>query len=228
MSDNVRVCIPTLNEEESIGGVVSDCISNGYENVLVIDGNSTDSTVQNAEDSGAVVHMQDYDGGKGAAMREAFDVTDEDILVFLDGDGTYEPSHIDRLVKPIEDGGYDHTIGNRFASMDDEAMKISHKIGNRGINLTFRIIYREDLVDILSGFRALKRSSFEDLDIKSEGFDIETELAAKSVRNGDSVLVVPTSYYKREGTSKLSGFRDGLTIVKRLFECRFRSSAHSS
>lgn len=216
MSKNVTVCVPTLNEEESIGKVVSDILSAGYDNILVIDGGSEDATRQEAQKAGANVHIQEFDGGKGAAMREAFEITDSEILVFIDGDDTYEPDDIDKLVKPIQNGEYEHVIGNRFANMDDGAMKLSHKIGNRTINQVFRLVFRDRLIDILSGFRAISREAYESMDIQSSGFDIETELCAKSIRNDIDVLVIPTSYYQRKGNSNLQGFSDGILIIKRI------------
>lgn len=216
MSENVKVCVPTLNEEKSISDVISDIMSAGYDNVLVIDGGSEDNTRDIAEEEGAEVHNQQYEGGKGAAMREAFDITDEDILVFIDGDSTYNADDIDKLVNPIKDGEYGHTIGNRFADMDDNAMKLSHKFGNRTINIVFRILYRKKFVDILSGFRAVSRDAYESMRIESSGFDIETELCAKSVRNNIDTLIVPTSYYERNGESNLQGFSDGMLIIKRM------------
>lgn len=216
MSKNVKVCVPTLNEEESISDVISDIMSAGYNNVLVIDGGSKDNTRSIAKDEGAEVHNQQYDGGKGAAMREAFDITDEDILVFIDGDNTYNADDIDKLVNPVKDGEFGHVIGNRFADMDEDAMKLSHKFGNRTINIVFRILYREKLVDILSGFRAISRDAYNSMGIESSGFDIETELCAKSVKNNIKTLVVSTSYYERNGESNLQGFSDGMLILKRM------------
>ena len=214
--DKVCVCIPTLNEESSVEEVVYNVRESGYDNILVIDGGSDDNTQELASKAGAEVHQQEWDGEKGAAMREAFSVTNEEVVVFLDGDGTYEPAHIDRLVSPIFEDGYDHVIGSRFADMKDDAMSPSHRIGNKGINLIFRVLYRENLHDILSGFRAVKRDAYEEMELNSTGFDIETELAALSVKRGHSVLVTPTSYYDRKGESKLEGFSDGFKIVKRM------------
>lgn len=216
MSGNVKICIPTLDEEESISDVISDIISVGYDNILVIDGGSEDNTKPIAKDQGAEVHDQQYEGGKGAAMREAFDITDEDILVFIDGDSTYNADDISKLVSPIKDGKYGHTIGNRFADMHDTAMKLSHRIGNRAINIIFRILYREKFVDVLSGFRAISRDAYNSMRIESSGFDIETELCAKSAKNDIKTLVVPTSYYERNGESNLRAVSDGILILKRM------------
>lgn len=223
MSDNysVKVCVPTLNEEESIGDVIDNIRDVGYE-PLVIDGGSHDKTREIAKDKMCDVKIQSRDGGKGAAMKDAFDIIEEDIIVFIDGDRTYEPNHIDRLIKPITDSDYKHVIGSRFSSMEENAMSRTHIFGNRMINLTFRILYGSYLIDILSGFRAIKKSDINDLNIKSDGFDIETELTSLCIKNNIKTTTVPTNYYNRGGYSKLSGFQDGWKIFSRMFECYFR------
>lgn len=220
MKEEVKVCIPTLNEEASVGHVVEGVIDQGYEPV-VIDGGSDDETRSVARDKGAEVVMQQIDGGKGAAMKQV--IEDEDmgeIVVFLDGDRTYETEHIDRLVEPIVKDDCDHVIGNRFADMKEGSMETSHRFGNRAINLVFRGFYGQNVADLLTGFRAINTSSFEDMNIKSTGFDIETELTAYSVNQDHEISVVGTSYYEREGESKLSGFKDGIKIANRLIKCR--------
>lgn len=222
MSSGVTVFIPTLNESDSIGQVVSDIVAQGYE-AVVIDGDSEDNTREIARDNGADVYVQSESGGKGLAMKEVIeDISESEIIVFIDGDKTYESDHIGRLVKPIENQGYDHVIGNRFAGMEEGAMEPLHIFGNRCINIVFRVLYGQNVVDILTGFRAIKRDSFENMEIKSSGFDIETELTAYSVRNGHEIAVVDTAYYEREGESKLQSFRDGFVIGNRLVECRLR------
>lgn len=213
--NEVTVCIPTLNEEESIGGVVEDVILEGYDPV-VIDGGSTDQTVNIAEELGARVIEQTYEGGKGAAVVQAIDYLDSSVMVLIDGDGTYDVSDVPDLVDPIINRGVDQVIGNRFYDMKKDSMSLSHQFGNRGINLIFRVLYGENLVDILSGFRAINLASFDSGDISSREFDIETELCAYSVKNNHKVEVVGTSYYERKGSSKLSGLSDGFKILRRM------------
>lgn len=225
MPDNysVKVCIPTLNEEESIGDVIDNIRDIGYDPV-VIDGGSYDRTREIAENKQCEVKIQSRDGGKGSAMKDAFDIIDEEIIVFIDGDKTYEPEHIDKLVKPIKNSDYKHVIGSRFSSMEKDAMSLTHIFGNRMINLTFRLLYGFYLIDILSGFRAIKKSEINNLDIKSDGFDIETELTSLCIKNNIKTTTVPTNYYNRGGHSKLSGFQDGWKIFARMIECYFRKS----
>lgn len=219
--DDVTVCIPTLNEEESIGRVVEDVQKNGYE-PLVIDGGSTDDTKEIAEINGAVVVEQSYSGGKGAAVVEVMDNLGDGILVLLDGDCTYEPAHIDRIVEAVRENGFQHVIGNRFADMEEDAMSRSHIFGNKCANLSFRIIIGKYLVDVLSGFRAIDLGSFNTESIQSRGFDIESELCAYSVAKDHKIRIMDTSYYERQGESKLGEISDTLKILKRMVHCRRR------
>lgn len=214
--NDICVCVPTLNEEKSIGEVLKKIKSSGYNNILVIDGGSTDNTENIVNNHNVKFREQEKNGGKGAAMKEAFEITDSKIIVFLDGDDTYDPEHIDRLTQPIIEDDFDHVIGNRFNDIKNGAMTGSHQFGNRSINKFFSLIYKNNYKDILSGFRAIRKSSFNEMELKSDGFEIETELIIESVKNNHEVKVVPTSYYPRKGESKLSGFGDGLKIIKTL------------
>lgn len=221
MDKKVTVCIPTLNEVDSIGDVVKGVVDEGYD-PLVIDGGSEDETRSVARENGAEVIIQNIDGGKGAAIKQIIENENtEDIIVFIDGDKTYETQHIDRIISPIVDMGCDHVIGNRFADMKEGSMKSTHKIGNKLVNMSFRFLYGQNVADLLTGFRAIRMDSFQDINIKSMGFGIETELTAYSVRNQHKISVVETSYYEREGHSKLNGFSDGIAIANRLIRCRF-------
>lgn len=219
--DEVTVCIPTLNESESIGEVVNDIRRKGYE-PLIIDGGSTDGTKGIAKEQGGVVVEQTYTGGKGAAVLEVIDNIDEGVLVLLDGDCTYEPEHIDRMVELVTQEGFQQVIGNRFSDMEEGSMSSSHLFGNKCANLAFRLIIGKYLVDILSGFRAIDLQSFNSEDIQSKGFDIETELCAYSVSRNHNIRIMDTSYYERKGESKLGEISDTMKILKRMVSCRNR------
>jgi len=105
----ITVVIPTLNEEEAIGEVVGGFVKRGYR-VLVIDGNSKDRTREIARDSGAEVVIQSG-RGKGQAIAEAFEIVDSDILVLVDGDGTYLPDEVEKLLDPILKGKAEQWLG---------------------------------------------------------------------------------------------------------------------
>ncbi len=220
MADHEDVCvlIPTLNEAETIGGVIAGFREQGFSNVLVVDGDSADDTPEIAADGGARVITQSGTG-KGQAIREALDHIDVPYVLILDGDGTYRPEDADAMLSPLRSGEYDHVIGDRFADMDPEAMSRFNRAGNRLINRTFGFIHGRDLGDVLSGYRAFTRESVERMNLAEDGFGIETEFAVECVRRGVPTAVVPIRYEPRAASSEtnLRPVRDGGIILLALY-----------
>ncbi|PCR91542.1 S-layer glycoprotein N-glycosyltransferase AglJ [Natrinema ejinorense] len=215
--DEVCVLIPTLNEAATIADVIEGFAEQGYTNVLVIDGDSTDDTREIARDHGAEVLVQSGDG-KGQAVREALEYITVPYVLMLDGDGTYDPADADRMLEPLS-RGYEHVIGNRFADMDDDAMRALNGFGNRMINRAFGFVHGANYEDILSGYRAFTVDSFKRLSLDSDGFTIETELAVECVKHGVETTVVPVSYSARpdESETNLHPVKDGGTILLALY-----------
>jgi len=212
--DKVCILIPTLNEEETIGEIVREFKEQGFEDILVFDGNSTDSTREIAVREGARVELQDGKG-KGTAIRQAFELidaeTEAEAVVMIDGDGTYLPSEVDKLIRPIINGAADHVIGNRFGF--GGAFTWSHRIGNKMVNKVFGFGYGLKLNDILSGYRAFTMKCIRRMNLQKSGFELETEMAIESVKKGERIKEVPITYRKRKGKSKLGFFKDGLRIA---------------
>ncbi len=216
--DDVCVLIPTLNEAGSIRDVVEGFKKLGFEDILVIDGHSTDGTAEIARDAGARVVIQ-TGSGKGQALLEAFEMIDKDYIVLIDGDGTYLPSEVDRLLEPLFAGKADHVIGNRFGNLRGGSLKRLNLVGNWLINLLFGMIYGVRLRDILSGYRAFTKSGVDSLDLSMTGFEIESEITIESLKKGLRIVEVPITYLPRAGgtKTKLSPFRDGLRIVLTIY-----------
>ena len=220
MADRANVCVllPTLNEAETIGDVIDGFRAEGFENVLIVDGDSGDDTRSIAEEHGASVMIQSG-SGKGQAVREAVDRIEAQYVLMADGDGTYRPEDAEAMLEPLFEGRAEHVIGDRFADMEPGAMTRLNAVGNRLINKLFAIIHGRDLSDILSGYRAFTRGSFERFRLDADGFGIETELAVECVRQGVETEVVPIRYEARSGSSEtnLSPFRDGGRIILTLY-----------
>ena len=214
---NVTVVIPTLNEEKTIGDVIDRFKKIGYENILVIDGRSTDKTREIAEQKGARVVIQSG-SGKGQAIAEAFEIVESDVVVLIDGDGTYLPEEIDKLLKPIFNDRADHVIGNRFANYEKGAFTRLNLIGNKILNFLFRICYGIEVHDILSGYRALTKEVYKNVELKKHGFEIETELTVETLAKGFRIAEVPITYKRREGKTKLKPIRDGIRIGRTIYE----------
>jgi len=165
----VCVLIPTLNEEESIGPVIREFQALGFQNILLADGHSTDGTVEIARAAGARIFVQSG-SGKGQAMKEVFQVIEEDFILLIDGDGTYLPSDAPSLLEPVLNGKAEHVVGNRHGRMQGGALKRLNMFGNKMINFFFSTIYRIHLTDILSGYRAFTREDVRRLDLSTPGF----------------------------------------------------------
>lgn len=221
MTDDICICIPTLNESESIKQVITEFQIEGYDNILVIDGGSTDNTREIAKSTGAKVHTQTWGGAKGSAMRETIELIDTDIIVFVDGDLTYDTSDINKLINPIIEDNVDHVLANRLDNLEPQSMSKLHFVGNKIINYTFYLLYGKYVYDILTGYRALNMNSVENLDLQSRGFDIETELTSKSIIENQTIKVISSTYYKRKGSSELQSFKDGFKIIRRMITERF-------
>ncbi|SDM77647.1 dolichol-phosphate mannosyltransferase [Halogranum gelatinilyticum] len=215
--DDVCVLLPTYNEAETIGEVIAGYRREGFENVLVIDGGSEDGTRKIASEHGARVLIQSG-SGKGQAIREAVDAIEVDYVLMADGDGTYRPEDAVQMLDPLAEG-YEHVIGDRFADMQEGAMTGLNRIGNRIINRTFAFIHGQDYQDILSGYRAFTRESFDRLTLTADGFGIETQMAIECVKHEVSTAVVPITYRPRPDGSNtnLHPLRDGGIIFLELY-----------
>ncbi|WP_267639843.1 S-layer glycoprotein N-glycosyltransferase AglJ [Haloarchaeobius amylolyticus] len=229
-SDDVCVLVPTYNEAATIGEVVDGMREQGFENVLVIDGHSSDGTRDIAQQHGARVVKQSGSGrgsGKGQAVREGvLQHIDAEYVLMLDGDGTYRPDEAHDMLEPLFEGRAEHVIGDRFADMESGAMTRLNRFGNRMINTGFAVIHGQNFRDILSGYRAFTRESFERMTLNAEGFGIETELAVECARQGIRTEVVDITYLARpdESQTNLRPFRDGGGILLTLY---LRSKTHN-
>jgi dolichol-phosphate mannosyltransferase len=219
-SDDVCVLVPTHNEAETIGAVVAGFVDQGYEHVLVVDGGSTDGTREAARDAGARV-VEQSGSGKGQAVREALHRhVDRPYVLMLDGDWTYRPAEAEHLLDPLLSGDAEHVIGNRFADMRPGAMTRLNQIGNRIINRSFSMIHGRNLVDILSGYRAFTLESANRLQLRADGFGIETEMSVECVKHNVRTEVVPITYEPRpeDSETNLRPFRDGAKIILTLYQ----------
>ncbi|MHC1588628.1 MAG: S-layer glycoprotein N-glycosyltransferase AglJ [Methermicoccaceae archaeon] len=215
--DEVCILVPTLNEESTIEGVVREFKAQGFSHVLVVDGHSTDNTVELATRAGADV-LEQMGKGKGDALLYALERIPQQYIVLVDGDGTYDPHDVDKLLEPLEHG-YDHVIGERFTLAEKKAFTRLNRVGNAFLNRLFSVIYGQELVDILSGYRAFTRDSLSKLTLGERGFGIESEMAVECVKRGQRVAVIPVRYYPRPASSitKLNPFRDGSRITSTMY-----------
>ena len=181
--------------------------------VVVVDGYSKDDTAEMALKTGADVIFQEG-RGKGMALRTAFSQIESDVYVIIDGDATYDAREMEVLVQPILDGEADMVVGSRLRGwMGDGAITGLNKVGNNVFNWLINLFYRGAITDSQSGFRALNRKAVESISLSSDGFEVETELTIKALKQG--LREVPITYRKRRGSPlKLNSFRAGSNILK--------------
>ena len=214
--DEVCIFIPTLNEAPTIAELIGEFKERGFRHILVMDGHSTDGTPDIARAAGAVVRTQ-TGRGKGNAIIEAVAIIDKPYVLMLDGDGTYAPDDVERMLDPLG-LGFDHVIGDRLAGPEGEAFTRLNLLGNQILNLMFKLAHGRDLHDILSGYRAFTLPSIRQMTLKESGFEIETEMAVEAVRHGQRITVVPVRYLARPGTAtKLNPLQDGARIFSTIY-----------
>lgn len=213
----VCVLIPTLNEENAIEGVINEIPKEACGRKvakIVIDGNSIDNTVENARKAGAAVLIQ-QSKGKGAALQEALEQIDCEVLVLIDGDGTYDATALEQLVEPVLEGKADMVVATR-ANRDGKAITPFNTIGNTVFNGLTSFFYKKKITDMLSGYRAISMSKMREMILVSKNFEVETELTIEALRHGLRIMEIPLFYKNRIGKTKLHPIRDGLRIFKTL------------
>ncbi len=216
--EDVCILIPALNEGKTIEGIVREFKSMGFSDILVIDGHSTDDTVKKAQNAGVKVVIQSGTG-KGQAVSQAFSMISSKYVVMLDGDGTYLPEEVDKILEPVTTGIADHVIGNRFANYQKGAFTRLNLFGNRILNKLFGFAYGVWLEDILSGYRAFNNTAIKHIELNRTGFEVETEITVECVKKDLKIVEVPITYRARVSgaATKLQPLRDGFRIGSTIY-----------
>ncbi len=222
---STQVLIAALNEEEGIGYTISELNKTlGNPRIIVVDGRSTDKTVEVAKNLGAQVVIQDG-LGKGNALAKAIKCSDltVDYIVITDADYTYPAEHVPDMIQILEqypDVGM--VCGNRFSGyLDLKGLNYVFYFGNRLIAFTHEFLNGVSLTDPLTGLRVVRAGLLRNWKVKSKGFDVEVELNRHVEREGFGILEVPIKYRERLGEKKL-GFMNSVEIFRRImFEATY-------
>lgn len=217
---DVSIIIPTLNEEKSIGMVLEGVRRSlpGVE-IIVVD-SSSDKTAEIASSLGALVVKQERKG-YGAAIRKGLETARGRVLAFMDGDGTYDPTDLKRLVDVVKKGETDVATGLRFSSKP-AGMSSARYIGNFIVNTVFSILFIRRIRDTQTGMKVFSRDAYLKMRLKEDGMPFSTEVLTEACRKGLRIVEVRIGYYSRIGFSKLNPLKDGLRIL--LFMIRKRIS----
>jgi dolichol-phosphate mannosyltransferase len=216
--EELTIVIPTLNEEEAIGFVIEDLMINGYEKILIVDGKSTDSTVEIAEKYGVKIIYQEGEGKTGA-ITTAIKYITTPYFALIDGDCTYGAEDIVNLFPHISNNL--EVIGVR--KQGRENITSFNRFGNWVINTLFNIVFSTGLTDVCSGMYMLQTKFAKKLILESKGFDVEVEIAAHAAKQG-SITETPIGFSQRRGIQKLHPIRDGAKIIKRILQMGYRLS----
>jgi len=219
VNSDVVVLIPTLNEEEGLGPTVLEVMQFlGSAYVLVVDGNSSDGTVDVAKRLGLPVVFQDGKG-KGDAVAKALKSLKADprYVVFIDADFTYPAEYVPRMIRVLE-GNPDvgMVCGDRFDKPFSMANAGSaYYIGNRFLAFAHFMVNGVNMRDPLTGLRVVRWEIIRDWQPRSKGFDVEAELNYLVERKGYRIREIPIRYRKRLGEKKLK-LRHGFIILRRI------------
>jgi glycosyltransferase involved in cell wall biosynthesis len=213
-----------MNEEASIGAVLDEVAAaladfdGGYE-VLVVDTNSGDRTVEIARSKGARV-VREPRRGYGRAYKTGFSAARGDLVATLDADMTYPAERIPAMAAMVEEGA-DFVTGNRLADRGGEAMRGMHLVGNQMLSFTARLLFRVPFHDSQSGMWVFRRDILPGLDLVSDGMAFSEEIKIEAHRQGFRVKEVPIAYRRRVGEAKIRSVADAWENLLFLFKKRF-------
>ncbi len=215
--DKIAVLVPCYNEEKTVAKVVADFKKALPEAVIyVYDNNSTDNTAEAAEKAGAVVRYE-YNQGKGNVIRRMFREIDAECYIMADGDDTYPAEFSREMADMVLEKKYDMVVGDRLSSTYfTENKRPFHNFGNELVRKSINILFKNNIKDIMTGYRAFGYEFVKTFPVLSRGFEIETEMTIHAVDKNMLVGNVVVDYRDRpDGSeSKLNTFSDGIKVIK--------------
>lgn len=233
MTPTVTLVVLTLNEIDGLTAVFPKLPTHCLDEILVVDGGSTDGTLEFFASRGVRVIRQER-RGRGEAFRLAAEHARNDCLVFFSPDGNEDPDDIPRLIEGIA-AGYDMVIASRFmrgarSEDDDKFLFASRRWGNLLFTWLVNVLCRERvrITDTINGYRAITRSAFARLTPDADGYAIEFQMSIRALQLGLRVLEIPTQEAPRigRGVSKLNAIPVGLKFCSLLMREWARPRVH--
>ena len=215
--DKVAVLIPCYNESKTIAKVVTDfqAVLPADSVIYVYDNNSTDGTAEIAAAAGAVVRHE-YQQGKGNVIRRMFREIDAQCYLMVDGDDTYPAEFAPEMIAKVLDRGVDMVVGDRLsATYFTENKRPFHNFGNKLVRHSINALFKSNIQDIMTGYRAFSYQFVKSFPVLSKGFEIETEMSIHAIEKNMLVESVIVTYRDRpEGSvSKLNTVSDGIKVL---------------
>ena len=216
--DTVAVLIPCYNESLTIRKVIQDfkAVLPPDSVIYVYDNNSTDDTADIAESTGAVVRHE-YQQGKGNVIRRMFREIDAECYIMVDGDDTYPAEYAPEMIGKVLNQKVDMVVGDRLSSTYfEENKRPFHNMGNSLVRKSINVLFKSDIKDIMTGYRAFSYQFVKSFPVLSKGFEIETEMSIHAVDKNMQMANVIIDYRDRpEGSeSKLNTVSDGVKVLK--------------
>ena len=218
--DKIAVLIPCYNEEKTIGKVVADWKRSLPDAVIyVYDNNSSDETARIARDAGAVVRHE-YQQGKGNVIRRMFREIDAQCYIMVDGDDTYPAEYGRQMADLVLEKQTDMVVGDRLSSTYfNENKRPFHNFGNSLVRSSINNLFKANIRDIMTGYRAFSYLFVKSFPVLSKGFEIETEMSIHAVEKNMRIENVIIEYRDRPkgSESKLDTYSDGIKVLRTIF-----------
>lgn len=218
--EKIAILIPCYNESLTIEKVIQDIKQHlPQATIYVYDNNSTDGTGAIAAKAGAIVRYEQRQG-KGNVLRSMFKQINADCYIIIDGDDTYPAADARKMADLVIHKKFDMVIGDRLSSTYFvENKRPFHNMGNVLVMRLINSIFKSDVKDIMTGYRALSCAFVKSLPIISKGFEIETEMTIHALDNNMKIISLPVAYQDRpEGSvSKLNTYKDGAKVLLKIF-----------
>jgi len=216
---NVWIIIPAYNERFRLAGILEELKSKNF-SVLVVDDGSIDNTHEMAEKKADFVIRNDKNLGKGMSLKKGISYllkeTSFDYLATMDADGQHSPSDLDKFLQKAEDGEY-FIVGNRMSN--PIGMPKLRVITNKFMSWLISRIVGQRIPDTQCGFRLIKREVLEKIKIKTDNFEIESEILIKAARFGFPIKSIPIkSIYFKSLQSRINPFIDTIRFIKFIFQ----------
>ena len=214
--DKIAVLIPCYNESKTIEKVVTDFKRELPEaTIYVYDNNSSDGTDEIARNAGAIVRYE-HQQGKGNVIRTMFREIDAECYIMIDGDDTYPAEAARALANEVFEKNADMVVGDRLSSTYfEENKRPFHNFGNSIVRWSINQLFKTEIKDIMTGYRAFSYEFVKTFPVLSKGFEIETEMSIHAADKNMHVENVIIEYRDRpEGSeSKLSTYSDGMKVL---------------
>ncbi len=226
----LSVVVPVFNEEKTIQGILEKINAVPIDKeIVVVDDSSQDSTrrilqglLKTSAFYGTKVVYHSYNKGKGESVREGIRHSTGEYVVIQDADLEYDPGEYGKLIKPLVDGVADMVLGARF--VDGHSGLFIHRLGNKVLTGVMNLLFGSRLNDYATCYKMARRRVFDDLQLKSPGFEIDVEIVCKSLKRHLKILEVPVSYHPRSyAEGKKIRWFDGIRALSSIVKYRFNT-----